>query len=176
MPANFQSIHQKINRLRNYVENDMPRIIGVEAVNHFKQSFVNQGFTDENLDKWPEVERRKQDSDWYGFKYGSRVAKPGKKRRKDNSITNYSPAATQRPILSGTTQELMNSLRWQKLGTGVLITSGTKYSKIINEGGAMKVFGRSGHTMPKRQFMGRSALLINKINRIVITDMKNILK
>jgi phage gpG-like protein len=41
-----------LNELNQFIENDIPVIIGVEAVNHFKQSFINDGFTDTSLTKW----------------------------------------------------------------------------------------------------------------------------
>jgi hypothetical protein len=46
--------------------------MGVEAVNHFKESFTKQGFTDKVLDKWLEVQRRKEGV-WKGFQYSMEV-------------------------------------------------------------------------------------------------------
>ncbi len=158
-----------------YLENDAKTIIGVEAVNHFKKSFQDQGFTDRSLEKWPEVKRR-QEGRWKGFQYGSTVRRPGTKQRKEGAITNYSPAAEARPILSGTTQELMNGIKWKQTATGVRIYASTAYAKLINEGGPMKVFGRGSATMPKRQFMGKSEVLMNRIRTIILTDVKRILK
>ena len=40
--------------------------VGTEAVNHFKEGFDKEGFTDEPLNPWKEVERRKPDSPWFG--------------------------------------------------------------------------------------------------------------
>ncbi|GAB6123535.1 hypothetical protein [Dysgonomonas termitidis] len=42
----FKDIAQKLERAR-------PVIAGVEGVNHFKHSFVNNGFTDTSLTPWP---------------------------------------------------------------------------------------------------------------------------
>jgi hypothetical protein len=41
-------------------------ILGVEAVNHFKESFQNEGFTDETFNPWEDVQRRNPSSKWYG--------------------------------------------------------------------------------------------------------------
>jgi len=173
--SDFSKIFAKLNRLESYLENEAPVIIGTEAVKHFQDSFENQGFTDENLQKWDEVKRRDPSSSWYGFKYGASTARSGKARRKSGSMTNYSPAATQRPILSGETQELMNSIRFQKIPFGARITAGTSYAKLINEGGPMKVFGKPGAKMPKRQFIGKSSALFRKIEAELLRDIKNIL-
>lgn len=38
--------HQKIDEITHYVEGDEIRdMFGIEAVNHFKQSFLDEGFT-----------------------------------------------------------------------------------------------------------------------------------
>lgn len=42
----------KLKAAQNYIKNDVPEIIGIEAVKHFKKSFENEGFTDKNLTKW----------------------------------------------------------------------------------------------------------------------------
>lgn len=176
MKTDFSKLNAKIDKLAKYIENDASTRIGVEAVNHFKQSFENQGFTDRNLKKWDEVERRKPESSWYQFKYGSKVARPGVKRRKENSTTNYSDAAGTRPILSGDSQELMNSIDWEKRGRGATITAATPYAQIQNEGGDINVFGKTKATIKARQFMGFSERLREKITAKIKQDIKRILK
>lgn len=174
--GNFDKSMTKINRAISYLENEAKTIMGVEAVNHFKKSFQDQGFTDTTLVKWEEVERRKPTSTWKGFQYGSTVSKPGSKKRKPNSQTNFSPAAESRPILSGLTGQEKDGINYQRTATGVRVLASTIYSKLHNEGGPMKVFGRSGKTMPKRQFMGPSKVLRDRIRGIIIKDLHNILK
>jgi len=158
------------------MRNDIQTRIGVESVNHFKESFENQGFTDSSLEKWDEVERRKPESPWYGFKYKGTAKNPRKKQRKSGLYTNYSPAATSRQILSGETDNLMNGIRWTKRGRNVYVTANTKYAQLINEGGAMRVFGKHSATMPKRQFMGRSKVLNKKIEVKIMKDLKRIMR
>lgn len=174
--ANFQNSINKITQAISYLENQAPVVMGTEAVNHYKESFENQGFTDKSLQKWDEVERRKASSPWRGFQYGSTVPRPGKTKRRSNSITNYSPAAEKRPILSGQTQELMHSIEWRKEGNGVVVTAKTPYSKVQNEGGQIKVFGKTTRTLKKRQFMGQSQVLRDKIRAIIYNDLKRIFK
>lgn len=174
--ADFDKIKARLKLVDDYLRTKAPTIMGVEAVNHFKQSFVNQGFTDTNLQKWEEVERRKPSSRWYGFQYGSTAAKDGSKRRKPGSQTNWSNAATSRPILSGTTQDLMNSIDWEKTATGIRVYAEGAQAKLINQGGPMKVFGRSGKTMPKRQFIGKSETMRKRIAAELLKDIHNLLK
>ncbi len=47
-----QEMMNKLERLMQYIERDVPTVLGVEAVNHFKESFQNEGFTDSSLQKW----------------------------------------------------------------------------------------------------------------------------
>lgn len=55
--ADFSKLHQKIKKIERYLEHSVPTIIGVEAVNHFKESFTNEGFTDTSIVKWDNVKR-----------------------------------------------------------------------------------------------------------------------
>jgi len=173
--SDLNKIIAQLDRAISYLQNDAKTIIGVEATNHFKDSFTNQGFTDGRLEKWDEVERRKPTSSWKGFQYGSNAAN-GKKRRKPSSPTNYSPSAETRPILSGPTGELMNSIQWEKTARGVRVFAATAYAKIQNEGGPMKIFGKTAGIMPKRQYMGPSKVLTDRIKRILLKDLTTILR
>jgi phage gpG-like protein len=176
MSETFDNTIKKLEAVKRYLKDDAKTVMGVEALNHYKQSFKNQGFTDTSLKKWEEVERRKPTSPWRGFHYGATSTRPGTKRRKEGSTSNYSPAAEQRPILSGTTQDLMNSLTWERTASGIRVVAQSAYAKIHNEGGPMKVFGKHPAKMPKRQFMGKSKKLTERIQSILLRDIKNILK
>lgn len=174
--AEFEKALSKINKAIRYIEQEAPIIMGTEAVNHYKESFENQGFTDQSIEKWDEVERRKPSSPWRGFQYGSTAAHPKRLKRKSSSVTNYSPAAEKRPILSGQTQELMHSIKWERNGNGVRVYSDTPYSKVQNEGGPIKIFGKASRTLKQRKFMGQSQQLRDKIRMIIINDLKQIFK
>lgn len=172
--ADFDEVEETLAELVRFLDVSVPKIIGVDAVNFYKKSFVDQGFTDKRLEKWQEVKRRVPDSPWYGFKYRSTAKNPNK-ASKDGAITNYAPVATKREILSGETQELMNSIRWQKKGFGVTITAGVPYAQIHNEGGKMKVFGKTPAEMPKRQFMGPSKVLEDQLKYKILKRINEIL-
>lgn len=162
--ANLDGVRKKLERLNQYLNNDIYEVVGSEAVNHFQESFQKQGFTDKTFKPWKDVKRRTKESGWYGFKYGAK--------------RNYSDAATKRPILSGETQELMNSIRYRVNAARrrVTISSNVPYGKIHNEGGTIKVFGKGRAKMPQRQFMGKSAVLKNKIIKEIKSDIRKLLK
>ncbi len=160
------------------LENIIPEIataFGIEAVNHFTESFDNQGFDgDSGKESWPEVKRRDPSSSWYGFKYGSKQKKPsnhpsrkgakGKyKSRKKGAITNFAKNATVSPILSSQKSELENSVRHQVLGNTVRVYSDKKYAAVQNEGGSIKVFGKKTVKLKARKFMGNSKSLEDKL-------------
>lgn len=162
--ANLDGVRKKLKRLTSYLNRDVYEIVGTEAVNHFQDSFQKQGFTDKTFKPWKDVKRRTAGSHWYGFKYGSK--------------RNYSDAATKRPILSGETQELMNSIQYKvnRARKRVTISSNVPYGQIHNEGGRMKVFGKGSAKMPQRQFMGKSKVLENKIIKEIKSDISKIMR
>ncbi|NBR13827.1 MAG: hypothetical protein EBU01_04495 [Crocinitomicaceae bacterium] len=53
--TDFKDSIKKFNRLIKYMERDALVVIGTEAVNHFKESFDNEGFTDRTLTKWEKI-------------------------------------------------------------------------------------------------------------------------
>jgi len=173
--ADFSNIYNTLKNLQRYIKHDVPEIIGTEAVNHFQESFQNEGFTDNSLKKWNKVKRRNSSSSWYGFKYGSKVRKPGRKQRRKGSITNFSPAATKRKILSGT-GELRRSITYKKSGNRVIVYSDKDYAETQNKGGKIKIFGKSSRMLSKRQFIGKSRKLKRNIIKEINNDITKILK
>lgn len=153
---------QKMQDLKDFVEgDDIKDILGVEATNHFKESFDNEGFTDEKLEKWDDVERRDKESAWYGHS-----GQTGK----------FSPARTMAKILSGETGELANSIDYKYTGQGVRVTSPTAYGHVHQFGKLAKIYGKKSFQMTARPFMGKSVLLKatieNKIKREFIRILK----
>ena len=52
---NIHGADELIRRLKEaqeYIRQDVPEVIGTEAVAHFKKSFADEGFTDTSLKKW----------------------------------------------------------------------------------------------------------------------------
>ena len=183
----MKNLQQKLQRLERFLKRDALRIIGIEAVNFFEESFQKQGFTDKHFEKWKKSKRTQKDSVWYGFEYRSRVPLPdnhpkrkGAKSkyvpRKSNPITNYSPAATKRPTLTGKTGDLGNSIEYRVVGNIVQVFSDKPYAKVQNDGGTIKVLGKKSVKLPPRKFMGRSQKLEKELKEIIHKEIKNILK
>jgi len=133
-----------------FINDDAPEIMGKTAVDFFTQSFQNEGFTNNGLNPWPEVERRKGESEWYGF---SATNKGG-----------FSEAASSRNILTGESDDLGRSIQQKNAANGeVTIYSDLKYADVHNSGGTAYIFGKKAFTMPKRQFIGHSAELDKEV-------------
>lgn len=148
----------KIDKLKEFVQgNDIKDIAGVEAVNHYKASFDNEGFTDKTLNPWKDVKRRDSDSPWYGHS-----GQTGK----------FSAERTSAPILTGETKELRNATRYTYTPNGVRILNEKPYAKIHQEGGTAYVYGKTPFVMTPRPFIGQSKVMMDnikdKINRQLI--------
>ena len=148
--------HRKIlNDLKRF-EASVPKMvaeIGGTALNHFIMSFRNQGFTDKSLEKWKS--RKKL---FYRTRSGKKV----------NDQT--------RGILIGTG----NLRKLRKVNQGkysVFIRSNditNNYARVHNE--ELRAGRGNGFTMPKRQFVGYSSVMNDKIQAKINTIIKQCLK
>lgn len=135
--------------------------VGREAVEHYKQSFENEGFTDETLNPWKEVERRKPESPWFG--HSGQTGKTSLER-------------TSAPILSGETGLLKNSIRYTYLPDGVRISNSAPYAAVHQYGLPAKIYGKKQFTMTPRPFIGRSKVLKRNIEEKIKKEIINIIK
>ena len=150
-------LEQQQKEASDFIENRLPHIVGVEAVNFYTESFQNEGFTDETLEPWVEVKRRQ-------------------------NPTRPDRAKASRKILTGDTGDLGRSIEY-KAGAGeTKIISDTMgagsdkdYAAPHNEG--TNTAGRNRNTtIPKRQFIGKSKTLNKKIIEETTDDLKKMLK
>ncbi|MEZ0611944.1 hypothetical protein ACAW74_25755 [Fibrella sp. WM1] len=96
-------------RISNYIENHARTVVRVEGTKHFKESFRNEGFTDETLEKWPDITNARKDQ----------------KRKKNGNLP---------PILTDT-GKLGNSITARNDGDeDVVFSSDRPYAKRHNEG------------------------------------------
>lgn len=179
-----RKLMRKLQKLKAYMEDDAPRVMGTEAVKYFQKSFDTEAW--EGV-KWEESKRRIKSSEWYGFEAGARVQLPARhprrkgvkakyKARKSNPITNYSPAARKRKTLSGLTGDLRESITYDITPTGVMVYSNLPYARVHNDGGYARRFGKKPFRMPKRQFMGASPKLKQIIKREITRGLNRTLK
>lgn len=153
---------ERLEKIKQFTTGEeIKDILGTEAVNHFRESFQNEGFTDETLNPWKDVKRRDPASKWHGHS-----GQTGK----------FSPARTSAKILSGETRELQNSLTFTRIVAGVRVTSDKPYAAVHQFGGMAKIYGKKQFQMTPRPFVGKSAVLVRKINEKIVREFVRLLK
>lgn len=151
----------KMDEINEFVTgNDIKDIFGTEAVNHFKESFEKEGFTDRNLEKWKDVKRRDPDSPWYGH---------------SGQTGEFSEARTAAKILTGETKELQQSISYERTEGGARITNAAPYASVHQFGMQAKVYGKKAFTMPARPSMGKSVVLVSNIEDKIKSELIKIL-
>lgn len=145
-----KDIQRQTKELQEFMDKDLLEIIEVEGLNHFEESFDNEGFTDASLEKWKPrktTDKRGRDITKY------RTNKRGKK----GTLNSYGRKNEGRAILTGHNtggNKLRNSLKAKKVSEGVEFSTDKEYAQAHNEGEG---------NMPKRQFIGESKQLDKKI-------------
>lgn len=151
----------KAAQLTNYVRTQALQIIGVEAKNHFREGFIKGGFTDAALSPWQEVQRRKE---------------ANLKRNKNGTISKRQPRDQRRPILVDR-GDMRDSIDYH-ITPGVSVEVGTDddAGKVQAHNEGTTTAGRNNSvTIPKRQFIGPSKALENKITDRFESDITKIL-
>jgi phage gpG-like protein len=143
-----QALLLHARKVTRYIKNDALDVIGTLAVNHAQDAFINEGYTDVQLQPWKEVKRRQS----------------GKGKPRDQT----------RPILSDT-GDLKDSIRYEKAGNSVHIGSDLPYAQPHNEG-TTKAGRGNKTTIPQRQFIGKSIELETQIKTKIQKDLKRITK
>jgi phage gpG-like protein len=169
------------DQVKQLFEKDAIRIIGIEGKKHFQDSFTNEGFTDEKLEKWKPLSRAtiarktkkdggiakilhqeghlEQAIDW-SADYGQRGV-VFKNDRPYAQVHNEGGTVTQ-----GARSELFTRNRDEKTKK---FTSGTNAGRGFS-------FKERSFSMPKRQFMGPSRVLEKKIVEKITARLEKILK
>lgn len=161
-PKEFQ---KQIDKMRSavpdFAERLAPLVAANIAIKEFKHNFQTESFDGQ---KWKDVQRR--DGKSAAYKYAAK----------------YHPARTTRKILTGDTGDLGRSIEL-KSATGGMATIWTSpqvfgskepYGAVHNEG--LKAGRGAGFTMPKRQFIGDTADLRDKITEALTKQMQRLLK
>lgn len=155
-------LQEKADEVHDFMENIYPDLAGDIAVNHFRENFDKEGFVDNGLHPWQNVERRDPQSPWYGFES---VNKRG-----------FSPTRATDPILKDTNR-LFDAIEYEVRGAGeVAIVNDEPYAAVHNDGGMAYIFGKTPFEMPKRQFIGHSKELDEKIEDLLTDELDHILE
>lgn len=154
-------LEKKAKEVKRYIDRDAPRIVAKMARDHAKQSFQDEGFTDDTFQKWDEVKRRKEEN---------------LKRGKRGGILKKQAAAQTRKILTGESKDLKKSIQ-SDIISSELVEIGSDledYPKAHNEG--TDNAGRNHNVkLPKRQFLGKSKQLEKQMTEKFEKDLTKIL-
>ncbi|MGJ1244300.1 hypothetical protein [Sphingobacterium multivorum] len=150
-------------KLREFMQRDLPAVIETEGLNFIKKNFRDQGYTDRSFKKWKDrktVDSKGKDLTRY------RTNKVGT----IGTLTKFGQKQNGRAILTGHRtggNKLKNSFRARATASEVKFSTSKEYAEQHNEG--------KGH-MPKRQFIGNSAYLNNKIKSKITRTLNNIFR
>jgi phage gpG-like protein len=162
----------------------------VTAQNHFIQSFRDQGFTDTSFDAWKR--RKEKDSKRGRYEYWQEQGTDEKAGRRHRVKGRVRSVKQGRAILVGKgSGVLKRSIARRKTGkySGLIyiIGNANKYAKVHNDGLEVKtrrgtgkisskLKSKASFIMPKRQFIGDSHNMFQKIDRKVKQRLERVFR
>ncbi|MDJ1494172.1 phage virion morphogenesis protein [Cytophagaceae bacterium DM2B3-1] len=149
----FLTLKQKLNKTLN----NLPKKVGVLAVNHFQDNFRKQGFDGK---PWKEVKRRLP----IGYKTGRRSSKVRYRKGADRT----------RGILIGKGRLRRDIKLTLVTSDKVVISSSVPYAAVHNLG--LKAGRGAGFQMPQRQFMGNTKELTQDIENLITKEISGAFK
>lgn len=152
-----------ISTFQKFVQEDALRIVETEALNHFQNSFVYQGFTDKSLVKWParKIPKRK------GKPITGKTLEKWKAKNQDRALLISHASDTK-----GT--HMANSITSELAPGKVTIVVDKPYAQVHNDG--LRAGRPPGFTMPQRQFIGPSEKLEQKIQAKFEKEIDKLIK
>ncbi len=146
-PEEFEKhLQQHKEQLSRLITRTLPVKAGTEAVNHFRDNFRKEGFVDSSLQQW----------------------KPSK--RKSNP---KHPDQAYNTLMSRR-NNLYKSIRKETAPGKVTVYTNVPYAAAHNEG--TNRAGRNHQVrIPKRQFMGHSKQLDDKVRRMIDAEVRKII-
>ena len=136
--------------VKTFIKGELRKNVGEIAIKHYTENFQKEGFMDDTLKPWKEVKRR----------LNPRIR----------------GARSTRKILTGDTADLGRSIKYE-MGpseTEITVFSDLPYGAAHNEGTSTAGRGRSTK-IPKRQFIGHSQKLDEKIQKEIEEGLGRIL-
>ena len=195
--SDARELQRKVEKLKKEIEKEvydkLPRKVGVVAVNHFRQNFREGGFVDGGVRPWKKT--RRQEGNGADAKYTpltsrrdhlmrSIQSEPG---RGEVTITNpveYSAIHNEGGtiVTNPTVTPKMRKMAWAKCYSLAGVRKGGKLPKELPEEAAQwralaltkkkKLHIRAN--MPKRQFIGESRELREKIDKMIVDTINKI--
>jgi phage gpG-like protein len=176
--SGLDDVLRRLAEAQRYFDNDVPVVIGVEAVNHFKESFQNEGFTDSSLKKW-DSRKTKRVNGTNAQKILSKSGELGDSidyRIEGDTVVIYSDKPYAQIHNEGGTIAVTDKMRaffWQQYYVAVDAT-GNKEDALAQQFKFMAL--ANSITIQQRQFMGDSQALTEKISNKIVRDLTHILK
>ena len=170
--GNIKEQIRKLKRLNNRV----PRIAGTVAVHHIKQSFRNQGFTDQSLRKWKQRKhkgrgRRRAILVKSGaLRRSVRITRIGRRSVSVGSELPYAQIHNEGGTIDTVQQVGKHTRKAHKRRR-----SGRKRRSVQVKEHIVSAHKRKINTkIPRRQFIGRSRKLERKIDLKITTEIQKI--
>lgn len=199
-----RKLRQKALELSDFRRRKLPVLVGRMAKDHFQDNFLQGGFVDGGLHPWQEAQRRKKGGKRAAAKYGTLLSGRNHLFRSikyipgDSCVTvtnnveyaalhNNGGQITSHPQVTPKMRKFAWAQYFQAAGITKRMKAGGKKRKAIEENlpeDALK-WKRLAlttkkqldvtATIPKRQFIGESRELNQKIEKLIETNITNIL-
>lgn len=152
-----------ISAFQKFFQDAALRLVETEALNHFQNSFVNQGFTNKSLVKWPKRKVPKRN----GKPISGKSLEKWKAKNEGRALLVSHASDTKGTHLS-------NSITGERSPGKVVIVVDKPYAKVHNEG--LQAGRPPGFQMPQRQFIGPSEKLEKNIRSKLEKEIDKLIK
>lgn len=163
MAGSLKDLQKLLDKAAEQIPEQLGKIIEVEGKNFISKNFQDQGFNDGSLEKWkPRKTTDKKGRDLTRYRTNRRGAQ--------GDLTVFGKREIGRAILTGHNtggDKLRNSFRSRRTKLEVIFYTYKDYAEYHNEGAA---------DLPKRQFMGKSKYLEDKIKNKLQRTLDNLLR
>lgn len=166
------AMERQLREMMDYIEKDVPLVIGIESVNHFKKNFENEGFDNQ---KWASRKTKRAgstDGQKILTKSGD-LAESIDYRVESNTVVIYSDLPYAQIHNEGgkiTVTPQMRKYFW------------ANYYQAKNDGDIIRMDQYKAMAMSKqitvqqRQFIGNSPILLDNISNKIVRDLTRISK
>lgn len=161
--ATLNELQQLLHKAMEEIPEQTMKIIEVEGLNFIKKNFQDQGFNDNGKEKWkPRKTTDRQGRDLTRYRTN--------RRGSQGSLTKFGQQEQGRAILTGHNSggdKLRNSFKARREKFRVILYTYKQYAQYHNQG---------TETLPKRQFVGKSAYLEGKIEQKIKKTLDKIFR
>lgn len=162
--ATLKELQKLLDKAAEEIPEQTMKIVEVVGLNFIKKNFEDEGFNDNGLTKW--AERKTTDREGRDLTRHKRTTKRGSA----GSLTKFGRENIGRAILTGHNtggDKLRNSFKARREKLKVFFYTYKDYAQYHNEGKG---------SLPKRQFIGKSADLERKIENKFKKTLDKLLK